>query len=85
VNAPTQRTQSGLTQRTTRVVANAITSGVRQMPSSGSKAKRQGKNQGLNATVQEGDASTKANVSSANVPDSNNSGPNASLRLELGS
>jgi len=97
VNVPTQRTPIGLMQRTTRVV-EAIATGVRQLMGSGSKATsgRRGKNQGSNATVQQGDASTIANTSSVNVPDSNNSGtnttqecgavdPNASLLSELGS
>jgi len=91
-----QRTPSGPVQRATRDVADAITTGVRQMLNSGLKAMQRGKNQGLNATVQQGDASTIANTSSVKVPNSNNSrtnatlehgavNPNASLLSEFGS
>jgi len=85
VNAPTQCTPSGPTQRTTRVVADAIT-GMRQMLSSGSKAMQRGKSQDSSATAQQGDASTTAqqgdastiaNAPSAKALDSNNPGTNA--------
>jgi len=97
VNAPTKRTPSGLTQRASRV-ADAISTGVRQLVSSGSKALagRRNQSQSLNATVQQGDASTTVNASSINVPDDPNSrtnttlecgavDPNALLLSELGS
>jgi len=96
VNAPTQRTPSGRNQRTR--VAEAISTGVRPLVSSGSKALtgRRNQSQGSNATVQQGDASTIVNAASVNVPDDPNSrtnitlecgavDPNAWLLSELGS
>jgi len=64
-------------QRTTKVVINAVTTASRQILNSGSKAMRRNKNQGLDATVQQGDASTIANAPSASAPDNNNLGANA--------
>ena len=63
-------------QRTTKVVANAVTIASRQTLSSGSKAMRRNKNQGSDATVQQGNASTTANAPSASPPDNNNLGAN---------
>jgi len=71
-NAPMQRTPAGIVQRTTKVVANAATTAARQLMSSGTKAMRRNKSQGLDATAQQGDASTAANAPSASAP--NNSG-----------
>jgi len=94
MNAPMQRTPSGAVHHATRAVANAVNAGVRQIISSGSKAMRRGKNQGSNATLQQGNASAIATTVSVNVPDSNlrtNTtleygavDPNASLLSELG-
>jgi len=75
VNAPTQRTPNGLNRHTR--VAEAIgagMTGVRQLVSSGSKALtgRRNQNQGSDATVQQGDASTVVNASSLNVLDDPN-------------
>jgi len=95
-NAPMQHTPAGIMQRTTKVVANAATTAARQLMSSGSKAMQRNKNQGSDATVQQGDASTAANALSANAPDNSNSSantaqeygamdPNASMLSDLGS
>jgi len=95
-NAPTQHTPAGTMQRTTKVVANAATTAARQLMSSGSKAMRRNKNQGLDAMVQQGDASTAANAQSANASDNSNLGanvtqeygamdPNALMLSDLGS
>jgi len=97
VNAPMQRTPSGPTQRASRVV-EAISTGVWQLASSGSKALtgRRNQSQSSNAAVQQCNASTIANASSVNVPDDPNLGtntmlecgamdPNASSLSELGS
>jgi len=61
---------------TTKVVANAATAAARQLMSSGSKAMRRNKNQGLDATEQHGDVSTTANAPSASAPDNSNSSAN---------
>ena len=75
-NAPTQRTPAGLMQRMTKVVTNAVTTASRQLLNSGTKAMQQNKNQGSDATVQQGDVSATANAPSANAPDSNDLGAN---------
>jgi len=79
VNAPTQRTPNGPNRHTR--VAEAINAGVRQLMSSGSKALtvRRNQNQGSDATVQQGDASTVVNASSVNILDDPNSRTNATL------
>jgi len=71
-----QRTPVGIMQRTTKVVTNAVTAASRQLMNSGSKAMRRNKNQGLDATVQQGDESTTANAPSASAPNNNNLGAN---------
>jgi len=76
-NAPTQHATAGIMQCMSKVVANAATTAVRQLMSSGSKAMRRNKNQGPDATVQQGDASTTANVQGANASNNSNSGVNA--------
>jgi len=63
-------------QRTTKVVANAATAAARQLMSSGSKAMRRNKNQGLDAMVQQDDALTAANAQSANASNNSSSGAN---------
>jgi len=93
-NALTQHTPAGIMQRTLKVVANANTTAARQLMSSGLKAMRRNKNQGSDATVQQGDASTTANAQGANASNNSNSGvntmqeygamdPNASLLSDL--
>jgi len=83
-------------QRTTKVVPNAVTAASRQILSSGLKAMQRNKNQGSDATAQQGNASTTANAPSASTPDGNNLGANttqehgvmdsnASLLSDLGS
>jgi len=83
-------------QRTTKVDTNAATTAAQQLMSSSSKAMRQNKNQGSDATVQQGNALTTANAPSASTPDNNNLGANttqehgvmdsnASMLLDLGS
>jgi len=95
-NAPMQRTPAGIMQRTTKVVTNAATTAARQLMSSGSKAMRWNKNQGLDAMVQQGDVSATAIAPSASTPNNNNLGANttqeygvmdsnASMLLDLGS
>jgi len=80
VNAPMQRTPSGPTQCTSRVV-EAISTGVWQLVSSGSKALtgRRNQSQNSNAMVQQDDASTIVSASSVNAPNDPNSGTNATL------
>jgi len=81
-------------QHTSKVVANAATTAARQLMSSASKAMQRNKNQGSDATVQQGDASTTANVQGANASNNSNSSvnttqahgamdPNASLLSDL--
>jgi len=76
-NAPTQRTPAGLMQRATKVVANAVAAASLQLMNSGLKAMRRNKNQGLGATVQQGNVLATANAPGANAPDGNNLGANA--------
>jgi len=85
VNVVTQRTPSGAVQSTGRVVAEAVSTGVRRILHGGSKVMRQGKNQDSDARVQQGDestmvkqgnASTIVNVQSTSVPNGGNSGNN---------
>jgi len=99
VNAPTKRSPNGPNRRTRVADAiNAGVTGVRQLVSSGLKALtgRQNQNQGSDAMVQQGDASTVVNASSVNVLDDPNlrtnttlehgaEDPNTSLLSELGS
>jgi len=86
VNVVTQRAPSGAVQSTSRVMAEAVSTGVRRILHSGSKVMRRGKNQDSDATVQQGDesamvqqddASTIVNAQSTSVPDGGNSGNNA--------
>jgi len=83
-NAPTQHATAGIMQCMSKVVANAATTAVRQLMSSGSKAMRRNKNQGPDATVQQGDASTTANVQGANASNNSNSGVNATQLKSMG-
>ena len=64
-------------QRTMKVVTNAVTAASRQMLHSSLKAMRRHKNQGSDATVQQGNAPTTASAPSASAPDNNNLGANA--------
>jgi len=93
-NALTQHTPAGIMQRTSKVVANAATAVARQLMSSGSKAIRRNKNQGSDATVEQGDESTTANAQNASASNNYESGvnttqehaivdPNASLLSDL--
>ena len=86
MNVATQRTPSGAAQSASRVVTEAVSTGVRRILHSGSKVMRRGKNQDSDATVQQGDestmvqqddASTIVNAQSTSVPDGGNSGNNA--------
>jgi len=63
-------------QCTSKVVANAATTAARQLMSSGSKAMRRNKNQGLDAAVQQDDESTTANTQNASASNNNESGVN---------
>jgi len=76
-NAPTQHAPARIMQRASKVVANAATTAARQLMSSGSKAMQRNKSQGLDATVQQGDASTTVNAQGANASNNSNSGVNA--------
>jgi len=64
-------------QRTSKVVANAATAAARQLMSSGSKAMRQNKNQGSDATVQQGDESMTTNAQGASAFNDNEWSVNA--------
>jgi len=86
VNVATQRTPSGAVQSASRVVTEAVSTGVQRILHSGSKVMRRGKNQDSDAAVQQGDestmvqqddASTTVNAQSSSVPDGGNSGNNA--------
>jgi len=94
VNAPTQRAPNAWTHRAPKLVTDAI-AGVQRVMSSGTKAMRRGKNQDAGAPVQQGDASTIANVPSTGAPGNSNSAanttqehgvvdPDASLLSDLG-
>jgi len=76
VNALTQRTPNALTHHAPRLITNAI-AGVQRAMSSDAKAMRRGKNQDAGATVQQGQASTVANVTSTGAPGNSNSTANA--------
>ena len=80
VNAPMQRTPSGPKQRPSRVT-EAVSTGVRQLVSSGLNALTGRRNQSQNSSVtaQQGDASMTVNASSVDVPNDPSSGTNAML------